>query len=123
MNKSQREQEFMAIWQQVAMPMPPGLAAPVLEHRFHQVRRWRFDFAWLDQKVAVEIEGGTFTGGRHTRGLGHHQDCDKYNAAILDGWKVLRFTSLHLTREPMAMVETIASILMKDVNHEGDSER
>ena len=61
------------------------------EYRFHAVRKWRFDFAWPTRKVAVEIEGGSWSHGRHTRGSGFAQDCEKYNAAVLDGWRVLRF--------------------------------
>ena len=47
-----------------------GLPAPVREHRFHQVRRLRFDYAWIEHKVALEVEGGLWTGGRLTRGSG-----------------------------------------------------
>ena len=61
------------------------------EHKFHETRKWRFDFAWPDQKLAVEVEGGAFSGGRHTRGIGFVKDCEKYNAAVLAGWRVLRF--------------------------------
>jgi very-short-patch-repair endonuclease len=64
----------------------------VTEHRFHPVRKWRFDFAWLDQSIAVEIEGGTWSGGRHTRGSGFELDCEKYNEAAAIGWTVFRFT-------------------------------
>lgn len=63
----------------------------VEEHRFHGTRRWRFDFAWVAQRLAVEVEGGAFSGGRHTRGLGFVADCHKYNAAVLAGWRVLRY--------------------------------
>ena len=56
------------------------------------LRDWRFDFAWPDRGLAVEVEGGTWSGGRHTRGGGFEGDCEKYNAAALLGWKVLRFT-------------------------------
>lgn len=69
------------------------LPAPVREHRFHETRRWRFDFAWPEAKVAAECEGGTFSGGRHTRGSGFEKDSEKYNAAALAGWRVFRFTS------------------------------
>jgi len=61
------------------------------EYRFHDKRRWRFDFAWPEQKLAVEIEGGVWTNGRHTRGAGFIADSEKYNTAALLGWKVLRF--------------------------------
>jgi very-short-patch-repair endonuclease len=63
----------------------------VREHRFHSVRRWRFDFAIPHQKIAIEIEGGIYTQGRHTRGSGFSKDCEKYNTATVMGWAVLRF--------------------------------
>ena len=62
------------------------------EFKFHPERKWRFDFANFDLKVAVEIEGGAFTNGRHTRGKGFINDMQKYNAAIELGWIVLRYT-------------------------------
>jgi very-short-patch-repair endonuclease len=67
-----------------------GLPAPVREHRFHAVRRWRFDYAWPSEKVALEVEGGVWTGGRHTRGAGFVGDMEKYNAATVAGWRVVR---------------------------------
>lgn len=69
-----------------------GLPAPEAEYRFHPTRRWRFDWAFPDQKVALEIEGGVWTGGRHTRGAGYVRDIEKYNHATLAGWRVLRVT-------------------------------
>ena len=65
---------------------------PVREHRFYPGRKWQFDFAWVEQKLAVEVEGGEWVRGRHTRGAGYTRDCEKYNAAVLEGWRVLRFT-------------------------------
>lgn len=67
-----------------------GLPAPVREHRFHPVRRWRFDYAWIEHKVALEVEGGVWTGGRHTRGAGFIKDMEKLNAATVAGWRVVR---------------------------------
>lgn len=69
-----------------------GLPEPVAEHRFHPVRRWRFDFAWIDQKVAVEVNGGVWVGGRHTRGAGFLGDMQKLNEAQKLGWSVYQFT-------------------------------
>ena len=71
-----------------ASQLPP----PEREHRFHPVRKWRFDFAWPDRKLAAECEGGIWTGGAHTRGKHFTSDCEKYNQAALIGWRVLRFT-------------------------------
>lgn len=68
------------------------LPAPVTEHRFHPERKWRFDYAWPDAKVALEVEGGVWTGGRHTSSAGFLKDIEKYNAAARLGWRVLRCT-------------------------------
>jgi len=64
----------------------------IQEYRFHAVRRWRFDFAIEHLKIAVEIDGGVYTSGRHTRGKGFSGDIIKLNAAALLGWTVYRFT-------------------------------
>jgi very-short-patch-repair endonuclease len=65
---------------------------PVREHRFHVERRWRFDFAFLDLMVAVEVEGLSRGKSRHTSFGGYRADCEKYNEAAILGWCVLRFT-------------------------------
>ncbi len=62
----------------------------VAEHRFHPARDWRFDFAIPDRRVAIEVEGGAFIGGRHVRTDGYLRDLEKYNEAASCGWIVLR---------------------------------
>lgn len=69
-----------------------SLPQPETEYQFAKPRRWRFDYCWPAYKVALEVEGGAFIGGRHTRGKGFVNDLEKYNAATLMGWRVLRFT-------------------------------
>lgn len=69
-----------------------GMPEPVRQFRFHPVRRWRFDLCWPDCKLAVEVDGGVWTGGRHVSGAGFTRDCVKLNEAVLLGWRVLRFT-------------------------------
>ncbi|HEX6940702.1 MAG TPA: hypothetical protein VF158_14900 [Longimicrobiales bacterium] len=69
-----------------------GVPEPVTEHRFHPRRHWRFDYAWPDEHVALEVEGGAWTQGRHTRGKGFTADIEKYNEAAASGWTVLRCT-------------------------------
>lgn len=69
-----------------------GLPPPEPEYRFHDERRWAFDWAWSGILLAVEYEGGIWENGRHTRGEGFQRDCEKYNEAALMGWRVLRFT-------------------------------
>lgn len=68
------------------------------EYVFHPTRKWRFDFAIPELRIAIEVEGGTFSGKdtRHTTGMGHHEDCNKYNAAAMLGWRVLRYTAKHI---------------------------
>jgi hypothetical protein len=69
-----------------------GLPVPQREFCFAPPRRWRFDFCWPDKLVALEQEGGAWTGGRHTRGLGFLRDIEKYNRAVLEGWSLFRCT-------------------------------
>jgi hypothetical protein len=76
-----------------------GLPSPVREHRFHPVRRWRLDLAWLDRRLYVEVHGGTWLGsqvdpitgqprkGAHSTGRGQRRDFEKQNAAVLLGWR------------------------------------
>ena len=67
-----------------------GLPAPVREHVFCAHRDWRFDYAWPSCMVALELEGGTFSGGRHSTGAGMRADMEKYSEAAIRGWCVLR---------------------------------
>ena len=69
-----------------------GLPHPIPEFPFAPPRRWRFDYAWPDHKIALEVEGGAWTRGRHTRGSGFIRDMAKYNQAALLGWRVFRVT-------------------------------
>lgn len=75
-----------------------SLPLPEREFRFHPTRKWRFDFAWPNLMVAVEVEGAVFSGGRHSRGAGMVADMCKYNTAALLGWTVLRVASPHIAR-------------------------
>lgn len=88
MKKSAAEERFLRDW-----TGPP----PVREYRFHPYRRWRFDFAWPDQRIALEVDGA---------GFGHQSinrlraKAEKYNAAAVEGWSVLTLT----TRAPKEFV-------------------
>lgn len=73
-----------------------GFPDPVTELLFHPKRKWRFDFAWEEQKLALEIHGGIHSGGRHTRGPGFVEDRAKMNEAVLLGWTVLEVTPEHI---------------------------
>jgi len=79
-----------------------GIPQPVAEHRFHASRRWRFDYAWPEHRVALEIEGGAWTGGRHFRGTGAIMDMLKYTEANIMGWIVIRRTPSNATNAECA---------------------
>jgi len=90
--KKRTELEELLLFQIHTLNLP----SPKREFRFHPHRRWRADFAWPDKKLLVEVEGGIFTHGRHTRALGFAADCTKYNVASLAGYRVLRFCAPHI---------------------------
>lgn len=82
---------------------------PESEYVFASPRRWRFDFAWPEDshKVALEVDGGIWQNGRHTRGLGYLRDIEKLNRAAVLGWRVIRCTPQTL----ITGVETVAECL------------
>lgn len=86
----------------------------VREFRFHPVRRWRFDYAIIEHKIALEVEGGVWTGGRHTRGVGFLGDMEKYNTATLMGWRVFRTTPDDLCK--MGTINMLKAAISGDCN-------
>ena len=87
------------------------------EYKFSPSRKWRFDFAitehpYGNRRTAIEIEGGAFIQGRHTRGVGFIKDMEKYNFAALLGWRVLRFV-------PSQVLDGTAIAFIKRVLEEG----
>lgn len=65
----------------------------VKEYKFHPTRKWRFDYADLNNKIAYEVDGGLFKNGRHNRASGFIKDCEKFCYAALLGWRVIRIPS------------------------------
>lgn len=82
------------------------------EYRFHPERRWRFDYADVEHKIAIELEGGVWVRGRHNRGAGYIKDTKKYNAATVLGWRVLRYCTVddiaeHFIEDYTNLLQTI----------------
>lgn len=96
---------FETFWRQLG---GPDLTA---EYRFHPTRRWRFDFAHVPSRTAFELDGGTFTHGRHVRGKGFSNDCEKINTAQLLGWRVFRFTADMLDSDPAGHIEPVVKLV------------
>jgi predicted RNA-binding Zn-ribbon protein involved in translation (DUF1610 family) len=117
-----------------------------------RLRAWRFDVYWLANRVAVELEGGAQTTpvkcpkcgymvkwrnkftkklqqvyaamGGHLRGEGYRDNCMKYNAAAVLGWRVLRYTRKDLDERPVQIIEEITGLLSEgklvDVPEQGE---
>lgn len=67
----------------------------VAEYKFHETRKWRFDIAIPSMKVAIEYEGIMSRKSRHTTVTGYTKDCEKYNAATIAGWRILRYNAIN----------------------------
>ena len=83
------------------------LPIPTTEFKFCKDRKWKFDYAFEKKKVAVEQEGGIWTSGRHTRGSGFMRDLEKYNKAVLLGWRVLRYSPEQMMDEAIRDLKEI----------------
>lgn len=88
------------------------LPAPEEELKFHPTRRWRFDLAWSEFKVAVEVDGLTPQGGGHQRIAGFENDRAKDLAALELGWRVVRVTArqVHKGDAVRAIASTLSQI-------------
>jgi hypothetical protein len=82
----------------------------VKEHKFHPAKKWRLDYANPGIKLAIEIEGGIWTLGRHTRGSGFKADMEKYNAASILGWGLLRYDSGTATDQKKGIIRIIEDV-------------
>lgn len=88
-----RDKTFVQLLLQVGLPEPES------EYRFSKDRMWRFDFAYPESRLAIEIEGGVWNQGRHVTGTGFEEDCNKYNTAALLGWYVFRIPTKFLFKK------------------------
>ena len=106
--RSARNSEHTRVTIFLALLKQAGLPHPHREYRFHDTRLWRFDYAWPQFSVALEQEGAIWTRGRHTRGSGFLKDIEKYNAASVMGWRVVRVTPQTLcTEETITMLREL----------------
>ena len=70
-----------------------GLPEPIREYRAIPGRRFKFDFAWVDQRLLVEVQGAIFVKGGHSTGTGIMRDHEKNNLAVIAGWRVIYVNS------------------------------
>jgi len=107
-DKTDLRHEFANIWVHLG-----NGERGIMEYRFHPVRRWRFDVAFPASRVAVELEGGIWVEGGHSRGSGVVKDIEKYNSATLLGWRILRYTSDDLRKRPGEVCDEVRSLLVR----------
>lgn len=67
------------------------LPEPIREYQAIKGRKFRFDFAWVDARLLVEVNGGTYTKGAHSTGQGIARDYEKIRLGQDCGWKVYPF--------------------------------
>lgn len=91
--KSELEEQFKQLFY-VRSKGKPWFYPLTPQYRFHAKRQWTFDFAIVERSIAIELEGGHWINGRHNRGTGYENDCEKYNAASEDSWVLLRATKV-----------------------------
>lgn len=102
------------LFQKLIMAEVPGVEV-VKEHIFHWTRKWRFDYAIPDLKVAIEIDGAVWDYGRHNRPQGYINDMEKLNTAASMGWLVLRFTTDdRLKGSTLALIKDTINLRMTD---------
>jgi very-short-patch-repair endonuclease len=85
-----------------------GLTGYVREYQAIPGRKFRFDFAFVEARLLIEVQGGTFNGGAHGRGVGIHRDYEKGNLAVQHKWRVLQFDTKQVkSGEAVAFTQSI----------------
>lgn len=110
----------------IALCVAAGLPAPIPEYRFRTGRQWAIDWAWpypvswlrrvgTSGGVALEVQGGIFTQGRHVRGAALLKEMEKLNALACDGWRVLFMTPEQFDRgDAIALVKRALGMEERD---------
>lgn len=116
--KSDKSRAFAVLWKRAGKTD----LIPVGEYQFHTDRKWKFDAAFPEHGVAVEVEGVLWRGkSRHTTVQGYTNDLEKYNSATLLGWKVLRFTQFDIEKNPGYVIDCVRMALGLDVQNASQS--
>lgn len=102
---SRLEEAFLKLWKLAGGPPLER------EYRFDLKRRWRADFAHLQTRCLIEVEGGIWINGRHNRAAGFNADLQKYLAAGLAGWRVFRLGPDQITSDTVARLAAFVNQL------------
>ncbi len=109
MTSADKSNLFIYAWRALAPRSPLTAFDWTAEYKFHASRKWRFDWAYPERKIAVEVSGGQWAahGGRHSRDV----DRDKKNHAAADGWRILEFSTQQLENDPVACIALVLRAL------------
>lgn len=89
----------------VQCPEASVLAGFKRNYRFHESRRWEWDFAWVERRLAVELQGGQWQRGRHTRGgKAYQNELEKHRAAVMSDWWCLCYTTDDIMKNDGALL-------------------
>lgn len=104
-----QERIFLTRWIQLAQ----GCPEPVAQYKAIPARKFRWDYAWVDHKILLEVQGGTWSGGAHARGAGIRRDADKNNLAVAAGWRCFYATADLLRDDPSLLISQIKGLISK----------
>ena len=91
--KEELENSFRTHWTLLFGDLPmPVRQYPIRNHATG--RDWKLDFAWVEERLAVEIQGGAWTGGGHNTAKGQHSDYCRHNELTRRGWRILYFNTI-----------------------------
>lgn len=102
-----QERIFLTRWLQLAQSWPE----PVPQYKAIVGRQFKWDYAWPEHKILLEVQGGTWSGGAHARGAGIRRDADKNNLAVAAGWRCFYATSDLLREAPDTLVSQIKRLI------------
>lgn len=106
---SKLEEKFLVLFTEAAPEITIERQAKVI-----QGRKFAYDFCLPKQRVLIEIQGGTFSGGRHTRGNGYSADCEKLRLATFDNWRILWYDSKSINTEEIERLVEYARAIRVD---------
>lgn len=92
------------LWESVSARWPEA----VQEHRPVVGRRFRIDIAFVERKIAVEVDGWAYHGKHRSA---HAKDRQRQNLLVMEGWRVLRFTTGEIFGDLPSVLAVIQSVL------------
>jgi len=112
-NKEKLETDFNTTWERYGTGQKVTRQHAVKSLRYftpkkRQAKTYNLDFAWPELLFAVEIQGGTYRNGAHSRGKGYSEDRKRIRDLRFMGWTVFEYTTDDL--QPNTIYGTILEV-------------